>query len=84
MSKSELRLRQAVKQLLQLCQDLGIMVKLGRSYLQPKTRSKYLGTLIDSMETRAYPIDPRVSEVMEVTAQLWLNLLLPLVCGSRY
>ena len=81
----ETELRQALEKLLQLCRELGIVVNLKKSDLEPKTRAKYLGLILDSVALKAFPTDQRIERFMEISqrflaqespsAHLWQSLL---------
>ena len=77
--------REALDQLLQVCRDLGIVVNMEKSNLQPSTQTKYLGVLIDSVRMDARPTDTRINNFLEITtrflaqpsppARLWQSVL---------
>ena len=85
LAESSLEVKMALEKLLQLCRDLGIVVNMKKSDLEPKTRVKYLGLLIDSVLMRAFPTEARIDKFMEVstrfiaqkspTAQLWQSII---------
>ena len=71
--------------LLQLCSTLGIVVNHEKSNLEPSQRVSYLGMLLDTVESKAFPVQKRISRLLEVanefrlrpapSAGLWLRLL---------
>ena len=62
-------LQLALERLLQVCHDLGIVINHKKSDLQPKTRARYLGMLLDSTLLRAFPTEERISRFLDLTAR---------------
>ena len=69
LAESEPEVRRALVRLLQICNDLGIVVNLSKSDLEPKTQAKYLGLLLDSVALKAFPTEARINRFMETTAR---------------
>merc|ERR1712150_18083 len=69
MAASALEVHRALDRIIRLCRDLEIVVNLKKSDLEPKTRAKYMGLSIDSLELRAFPIDSRIDKFMELSSR---------------
>ena len=68
LAHSKEELRRHVRDLLQLCHDLGIVINREKSELEPSQRSTYLGMLIDSVQGKAFPTDVRLSNLKDLAA----------------
>ena len=55
---------------LNLCQQLGIMVNLAKSHLNPSRTATYLGLSIESPSSRAFPSQERVSTLQSQPAEI--------------
>ena len=85
LAESEPEVRRALEKILQVCRDLGIVVNLKKSDLEPKTQAKYLGLLLDSVLLRAFPTEDRINRFKETSthfmahhsppARLWQSVL---------
>ena len=85
LASSETRARQHVRELLSLCNSLGIVINEEKSDLIPSQSVEYLGMTIDTVAARAFPTLARVERFLSVArqfltrsdppAQLWQVLL---------
>ena len=85
LAESAQEVRLALDKLLKVCRDLGIVINLKKSNLEPSTQAKYLGVLIDSVLMKASPAEKRISNFLELTtrflaqpsppARLWQSVL---------
>ena len=76
LASSEDEIRQHVRMLLELCHDLGIVVNLEKSDLEPKRRSKYLGMIIDTVVGKVFPTESRIANILSIGTE-FLSLLEP-------
>ena len=85
LASSEDEVRQHVRMLLSVCHDLGIVVNLEKSSLEPTQRATYLGMSIDTVVARVFPTESRVRNMMtlgssflsmpEPPARMWQSVL---------
>ena len=66
LASSEEEVRQHVRMLLQFCHDLGIVVNLEKSELEPSQRATYLGMTVDTVVGRVFPTESRVRNILSV------------------
>ena len=84
-ASSRLLVLQALKMVIHLCQDLGIVISWEKSSLLPSQRVVYLGVILDSTLFRASPSQPRVEKLCLIVEEflscnvqpvsLWRKLL---------
>ena len=85
LASTEARARQHVRDLLSLCNSLGVVLSREKSDLNPAQSVEYLGMTIDTVAARSYPTVPRIDKFLataskflsgwEPPAQLWQVLL---------
>ena len=63
---SKVQLKYDLERLLTLCQELGIVVNRDKSKLVPVQQITYLGMLIDSVATRAFPTEGRIDKFRDL------------------
>ena len=76
LASSEDELNRHVRMLLSLCHDLGIVVNLEKSDLEPKRRAVYLGMMIDTVEGKVFPTEQRVENMLSIGTK-FLSMLEP-------
>ena len=72
LASTEARVRQHVRDLLSLCNSLGIVLNREKSDLNPSQLLEYLGMTIDTVAARAYPTLPRIDKFI-ATARKFLS-----------
>ena len=85
LASTEARARQHVRDLLSLCNSLGVVLNREKSDLNPSQSVEYHGMTIDTVAARAYPTLPRIDKFIatarkflvhrDPSAQLWQVLL---------
>ena len=85
LASTEARARQHVRDLLSLCNSLGVVLNREKSDLNPSQSVEYLGMTIDTVAARAYRTLPRIDKFIATArkflarrdppAQLWQVLL---------
>ena len=71
LASTEARARQHVRDLLSLCNSLGVVLNREKSDLNPSQSEEYLGMTIDTVAARAYPTLPRIDKFI-ATARKFL------------
>ena len=72
LASTEARARQHVRDLLSLCNSLGVVLNREKSDLSPSQSVEYLGMTIDTVAARAYPTLPRIDKFI-ATARKFLS-----------
>ena len=85
LASTEARARQHVRDLLSLCNSLGVVLNREKSELNPSQSVEYLGMTLDTVASRAYPTLTRIDKFIAMArkflarrdppAQLWQVLL---------
>ena len=76
LASTEARARQHVRDLLSLCNSLGVVLNREKSDLNPSQSVEYLGMTIDTVAARAYPTLPRIDKFIATARKI------PSVSGS--
>ena len=73
LASTEARARQHVRDLLSLCNSLGVVLNREKSALNPSQSVEYLGMTIDTVAARAYPTLPRIDKFIATARKFLLR-----------
>ena len=69
LASTEARARQHVRDLLSLCNSLGVVLNREKSDLNPSQSVEYLGMTIETVAARAYPTVPRIDKFLAMASK---------------
>ena len=69
LASTEARARQHVRDLLSLCNSLGVLLNREKSDLNPAQSVEYLGMTIDTVAARVYPTVPRLDKFLATASK---------------